>query len=99
MRMPAHHLVCDRGRNVGKAEQPGLLAHARVIDHLEQQIPELVRQMRPILARYGIGDLVRLLDRVGSDRGEILLAVPWAAAPRITQPRHDVEQAQQFGVG
>src|SRR6266849_4343245 len=45
------------------------------------------------LARFG--HLIGLLDGVGSDGGEALLAVPGTAALGIAQPRHDVEQARQ----
>ena len=93
MRMAAHHLVGDRRGDVGEIEQPGLLGHARVKDDLKQQVAELVLERRHVAARDRIGDLVRLLDRIGRDRREILLAVPRAAALRVAQPRHDREQS------
>ena len=44
MRMPPHHLVGDVPRHIGEAEPAFLLGHAGVVDHLEQQIAQLVRQ-------------------------------------------------------
>jgi hypothetical protein len=49
---------------------------------LEQQIPELVAQVVEIAARNRVGDLVGLLDGVGSDGLEALLQVPRAPRAR-----------------
>ncbi len=92
MRVAANHLVGDRGGDVGKIEQPRLLGQARVKHHLKQQVAELVLQCRHVAARDRVGDLVSLLDRIGCDGREILLAVPRAAAFGVAQPRHDREQ-------
>ena len=44
VRMAADHLVGDGSRDVGEAELAGFLGHACVIDDLEQQVAEFVRQ-------------------------------------------------------
>ena len=46
VRMAADHLVRDRAGNIGEAEEPRLLRHARVIHDLEQQVAQLVGQLR-----------------------------------------------------
>ncbi len=51
-------------------------------DDLQQQIAELVAQIREIAALDRIGDLVGLLDRVGGDGRVGLLEVPGAARDR-----------------
>ena len=97
--MAADHLVGDGACHVGKGEAAGLLCHASVIDHLEQQVAEFVRQGGEVAPGDGVGDFVGLLDRVGRDRVEILLTVPRTAAVRGAQGGHDVEQAAEFGLG
>ena len=42
MRVPAHHLVGDRGGDVVERKVPCFLGHAGVEDDLQQQIAELV---------------------------------------------------------
>ena len=85
--------------DVGEAELAGFLGHARVIDDLEQQVAEFVRQRGEIAPRDGVGDLIGFLDRVGRDGVEGLLLVPRAAGVGVAQRRHDVEQAAEFGFG
>ena len=79
VRMAADHLVGDGARHIGEGEVAGFLGHAGVIDHLEQQVAQLVRQGGEVAPGDGVGDLVGLLDRVGRDRVEVLLLVPRAA--------------------
>jgi hypothetical protein len=69
-----------------------LLRHAGVEDDLEEQIAQLVLEVRHVAARDRVGDLIGLLDRAGGDGGEILLHVPGAAAVGIAQRRHHGEQ-------
>src|SRR5713101_1151059 len=95
MGMAAQHLVGDRAGDVVEVEKAGLLGHARMEDDLEEQIAELVLECCRIAALARLGHLIGLLDGVGSDGGEALLAVPGTAALGIAQPRHDVEQARQ----
>ncbi len=50
---------------------------------LEEEITELVEQLRVVGGERGVGDLVRLLDGMRDDRLRRLLAIPRALA---TQP-------------
>jgi class 3 adenylate cyclase len=95
----SHHLVGDRGRDIGERECLLLLGHARVIDHLEQEIAELVGQGSEIVPSDRVGNLVRLLDGVRRDGCEALFPVPGAARLRRAQRGHDVEQAAKLGLG
>ena len=99
MRMPADHLVRDRAHHIREGEGPGLLGHPGVIDGLEQQVAQFVAQIGHVAALDGVGDLVGFLDRIGRDRGEILLDVPGTAPVGVTQPRHDGDQPRQATVG
>ena len=47
MRMAADHLVADRRHHVAEVERVLLLRHARVEDHLQQQVAEFVASGRP----------------------------------------------------
>ena len=96
MRMARHHLVGNRPHHIGKAEQARLFGHLRVIDGLQQQIAQFPRQLRPGLPRDHIGHLMRLLDRIGRDGGEILRDIPGAAGDRIAQPPHDLQQPRDL---
>ncbi len=93
MRVTPDHLRRDRLDHVAEGERVGLLAHARVIDDLQQEVAELVLELREIAALDRIRDLVGLLDRVGRDRREILLEIPRAAGARRAQRGHDLDQA------
>ena len=59
---------------------------------LEEKVAELVEQLRRFAARRGVGDLVRLLDRVRHDRERGLLAIPRAVA---AQPPRQVLQLNE----
>ena len=47
---------------------------------MEEQVAELVDELRVVLGERGIRDLVRLLDRVRDDRLRGLLAIPGTVA-------------------
>ena len=81
VRVAADHLVGDGAHHVVPGEGAGLLGHARVIDHLEEEVAELVAELGHVAARDGLGHLVGLLDGVGRDAVEVLLDVPGTAAP------------------
>jgi hypothetical protein len=54
------------GRNdVAECEGAGLLGHAGVENHLQQEIAEFVAQVGEVLALNGVGHLVGFLDRIG----------------------------------
>ena len=90
--MTAQHLVGNRRGNILEGEEPGLFGHPGMKNHLKQQIAEFVLERCPVPARNRVGDLVRLFDRVGCNRREILLAIPGTAALGIAQPSHDREE-------
>ena len=71
VRMAADHLVGDRASDVGEGEAAGFLGHARVVDDLEQQIAEFVRQSGEVAPSDRVGDFVGFLDRVGRDRAKV----------------------------
>ena len=64
--MAADELGGDRLDDAAEIEQPRLLRHAGVKDDLQQQIAELVAQIRDLAALDRVGDLIGFLDR---DRG------------------------------
>ena len=97
MRVAGDHLGGDCGDNIVEIEELALLRDARVIDDLEQEIAELFLQPGPVLVLDRAGDLVGFLDRVGRDGLESLLDVPRAAAIRVAQAAHDVEQGVDVG--
>ena len=92
MRMPPDHLARDRVGHIAEVEARILRGHLRVINHLEQEIAELVLERVEIVARDRVGNLISLFDGVGRDGGEALLDVPRAAGVLVAQPRHDGEQ-------
>ncbi len=95
VRMATNHLVGDRPGHIGEGEGAGLLGHAGVVDDLEQQIAQLLLQLAHLAALDGVGDLVGFFDGVGGDAGEGLLDVPGAAALRVAQPGHDLDEPEQ----
>ena len=81
-----------RSSDVVEREQAGFLGHLRVEHDLELEVAELVGKRVHVLARDRVGDFVGFLDRVGRDGVERLDRVPFAAADRIAQPAHDLDQ-------
>ena len=90
--MPARHLVADRRHHVAERERALFLRHPRVEHHLQQQVAELVLQIRQIATVDRIGDFVGFLDGVRRDGCKGLLEIPRATRHRIAQRRHDAEQ-------
>jgi len=78
--VPAHELRVDTARDLREVAGATLLQQQREEIDLEQQIAELVEQLRVVGRKRGVGDLVRLLDRVRDDRLRRLLAIPRAFA-------------------
>jgi hypothetical protein len=97
VRVPTNHLVGDRAGYLREAEPAGFFGHARVVDDLEQQIAQFVRQCREVVARDGVGNFIRFLDGVRRDAVEGLQRIPGTAMIRVTQRRHDVEQTTKLG--
>ncbi len=59
-----------------------LLEQEREEHALEEEVADLVEQLRVVAGERSVGDLVRLLDRVRHDRARGLLAVPRALAAK-----------------
>ena len=93
MRVAADHLFGDRLHHVAEGELALLLRHPGVVDHLQQKVAEFVAQVIQVATRDCVGNLIGLLDRVGSDGREILLDVPRTAGLGIAQGCHDLDQA------
>jgi len=92
MRVSGQHLGRNGFDHVAEYEQACFFGHARVVDGLQQQIAEFLLQTVPVLILDGSGDFVGFLDRVRRDARERLFAVPGAAAVRIAQAAHDLDQ-------
>ena len=87
VRMAAHHLVGDGPRDVDEVEPTGFLGHARVIDDLEQQVAEFVRQR---------GEVARARSRRRPRRLPRSCRARWSrrSAPCPTGSRARVAQAR-----
>ena len=97
MRMTADHLFRDALDNIGKCEGMLFFREARVINHLQQKIAELVFQIAEIAALDGVRDFVGFLNRVWRNRRKRLFEVPRAARHRRSERRHDLDQALNVG--
>ena len=97
MGMAADHLFGDPVGHLAQIELAGLLGHAGMENHLEQEIAKLVPERRHVLALDGVGHLIGFLDRIGGDGGEVLLQVPRAAALGIAELGHDRHQPVDRG--
>jgi hypothetical protein len=78
--MPADELVVDavgHGREVARAT---LLEQEREEVRLEEEIAELVLELRVVAGERCVGDLVGLFDGMRDDRARRLLAVPGTVA-------------------
>ena len=87
--MTRFHLLGNALRDVIESEQALLFRYAGMEDDLEQQIAEFFTQFVHCVTLDCVGDLVGFLDRVWRDRAEILREIPFTAAFRIAQSRHD----------
>jgi hypothetical protein len=82
--------------DLGHVAGAALLEQQRQEVDLEQDVAQLVGELRVVAALGGVGELVGLLDGVRDDRALVLLAVPRALAPQ--DPRELVE-ASDGGAG
>ena len=98
MRMPRDHLVGHSAHDVLKVKMPRLLRHLRMEHGLKQQIAQFTFELLPGAPVDGVGNFIGFLDRVGGDRGEILLNIPRAPCLRITQTAHDFKQPFDTGI-
>jgi hypothetical protein len=76
VRMPADELRVHGIRNRVEIAVPLLLEQEREEDNLEEEVAELVVELRGIVRERRVGHLVRLLDGVRDDRASSLLAIP-----------------------
>jgi hypothetical protein len=74
--MACFELVRDRPGDVVECELAGFLGDARLEDDLEQQVAELVADLRRCRRAPPVGHFVGFLDRVWDDRLETLRAIP-----------------------
>ena len=105
VRVAADQLLGDAGGHHAQVALPVLLAQEREEERLEQQVAELVEQLRAGAGARRLGHLVGLLDRVRHDRRHRLLAIPGTVVPQALgealQAHHRVgqEQALERGTG
>ena len=97
--MPAEHFLGDRIDHIGKLKGALLLGHAGVIDHLQQQVAELILQSGHVLPFNGINNLVGLFDGIGGNGRKGLREVPGTTRVWGAQGRHNGEQVGQRFVG
>ena len=95
VRVAADELRVDRPGDRLEVAVPLLLEQQGEEIRLEEQVAELVEQLRRIAGVRGVGDLVRLLDRVRHDRPRRLLPVPGAVAAE--PPRQLLQVDERLG--
>ena len=80
MRVARDQLRVDAARGLLEVARAALREQQREEVRLEEQVADLVEQLRVVAGERRVGDLVRLLDGVRHDRARRLLAVPRALA-------------------
>ena len=80
--MARDELRVDSSRHRGEIAVALLFEQEREEEDLEEQVAELVLELRRVTVQRSVGDLVGLLDRVRNDRPDRLLAVPRAVAAK-----------------
>ena len=78
VRVAADELLVDGARHRVEIALALLLEEERQEEDLEQQVAELVVELRRVVGEGRVGDLVCLLDGVRDDRARGLLAIPRA---------------------
>src|SRR3954447_24636547 len=96
MRVAANQLLAAVLGHRGKVALVPLLEQQRQEVDLEQDVAQLVEHLHVVARVGGVGQLIRLLNRVRHDRALVLLAVPRALAP---QPARDLVQRDQGAGG
>ena len=86
-----HQLFADAVHHIVQGEEPLLLRHSGVENHLEQHIPQLLLEVSGVLLVDGFHRLIGLLQHVPPDALVGLLPIPGTAA-RLAQQRHDPVQ-------
>jgi len=90
VRMAVYQFVAQGVSHIRIVERPGFLTQLGVEHHMQQQVAQLLLDPLHIVVGDGIGQFIRLLDRIAPQRVERLLAIPRALA---AQRGHHVEQA------
>src|SRR5947208_1274183 len=92
MRVTSDELVVHTAGNLLQP-RPALLGQEKgqKVD-LEEEVPELVGELRIVTRDRGVRHLVGLLDGVGDDRPLGLLAVPGTVTPEPLGQRLEVDQ-------
>ena len=96
VRVAAHQLGHDPPRHVVDAELPFGEAELGLEDDLEQEVAELLAVVGHVPGGDGVDHLVGLLDEVGDQRLQRLLAIPGAAVGS-EQPLHEPDELGHGG--
>jgi hypothetical protein len=92
VRVTANELLVDAPRDGLERSGSTFLQQEREEVRLEQQVAELVLELRVVGGKGGVGDLVGLLDRVRNDRLRRLLAIPGAVAAQALGQALEIEE-------
>jgi hypothetical protein len=92
VRMARDQLRVDTARDALEIPRSALLEEQREEVRLEEQVADLVEQLRVVVGKRRVGDLVGLLDRVRHDRARRLLAVPRAFAAQALGQLLELDQ-------
>ena len=92
MRVPAHELRVDAARDGLEVAVALLRQEQREEVDLEEQVAQLVEQLRVVVRERRVGDLVGLLDGVRHDRARRLLPVPGALAAQLLRQQLQLEE-------
>ncbi len=95
VRVPAHELLLDPARDRLQRAGAAFLEEQREEVGLEEQVAELVLELRVVQGEGRVSDLVGLLDGVRDDRPCRLLPIPGAVAPEALGQALEIEK----GVG
>jgi hypothetical protein len=90
--MASHELLVHAAGHLRQVAGAALLEQQREEVDLEEQVAELVEQLRVVGCEGGVGDLVRLFDGVRDDRLRRLLAIPRALAAQPLRQRLKLEE-------
>jgi hypothetical protein len=98
VRVTPHHLADQLLEQVGHRELGQLLGEPRVEDHLKEQIPEFLAQVRAPTGLDRLQDFISFFDQVGLEGRSRLLTIPGAAV-WSTQAHHDVKEPFEENAG
>ena len=85
VRMAVYQFVAQGVGHIRIVERPGFLTQFGVEHHMQQQVTQLLLDPLHIVVGDGIGQFIRLLDRIAPQRVERLLAIPRALAAQRGQ--------------